>query len=279
MASISDKITKTMDGQTPNTTTVSTQRVAGATELQARNLDGWPEDTAVHFTTYRVDSQGEVVDGSEADWMGVVNRNANTIANLTRTDGAPDQGNAVDDVIEPMPTAAWANNLAEGLLECHTTEGKLKEKTVALNNINGGPSAGVLKVDDSGTVTSGKIKASNIDLTSLNKYSTEERVIGQWIDGRPIYRKLITGTVNLGQNSSTDFPHNITGLTNNMRVISCSFAISFGGRLNNGFQSLLPHVEAQHQCGITIINQTIIRLSSSYLWGNSEIAGFIEYVK
>lgn len=233
MASISDKITKTMDGQTPNTTTVSTQRVAGATELQARNLDGWPEDTAVHFTTYRVDSQGEVVDGSETDWKGVVNRSANTIASLTRTGGAPDQGNAADDVIEPMPTAAWGNELAEALLECHTTEGNLKPKSVALTNINGGTTAGILKTDATGAVSPvTKLPAENIDLTSLNKPQEDGwNVYVNLINGKKRYWRegdIQSGPINNGGfayvDTSIQFPDNTRVVSTAVRVTDQSIS-------------------------------------------------------
>lgn len=33
-----------------------------------------------------------------------------------------------------------------------------------------------------------------INLEKSNVYSTEETVIGKWIDGKPIYRKVFTGT-------------------------------------------------------------------------------------
>ena len=46
-----------------------------------------------------------------------------------------------------------------------------------------------------GTIT-GAIRAQNSNL-SLNNYSTEETVVGTWIDGKPIYRKCYTGTPNL----------------------------------------------------------------------------------
>ena len=38
---------------------------------------------------------------------------------------------------------------------------------------------------------------------SENVYSTEETVCGTWIDGKPIYRKVITGT--LAKDSGNDF--------------------------------------------------------------------------
>lgn len=136
MAAISDKITKTMSNQNPATTTVAAQRAVGATELRGVNLDGWQDETATHFITYKVDAQGDLVDGSQIDWKGVVNRQSNSIVNLKRTGGAADQGNAIGDVIEPAPTAAYGNELAEALLRHHDTEGRLKPNTVTYDHID-----------------------------------------------------------------------------------------------------------------------------------------------
>ncbi len=37
--------------------------------------------------------------------------------------------------------------------------------------------------------------SSNVAPVGENDYSTEETVCGKWIDGKPIYRKVITGTL------------------------------------------------------------------------------------
>ena len=36
------------------------------------------------------------------------------------------------------------------------------------------------------------IETINTKLTNLGNYSTEEKVIGKWIDGKPLYRKVIS---------------------------------------------------------------------------------------
>lgn len=33
--------------------------------------------------------------------------------------------------------------------------------------------------------------AANADLKDMNVYSTEEKIVGTWIDGKPIYRKVL----------------------------------------------------------------------------------------
>lgn len=39
--------------------------------------------------------------------------------------------------------------------------------------------------------------------TSTDDYSTEETVIGTWIDGKPIYRRIFGPTTNVTDNSNT----------------------------------------------------------------------------
>jgi len=36
-----------------------------------------------------------------------------------------------------------------------------------------------------------------IDWTTFEEYSTTEKVVGTWVDGKPIYRRTWSGTVNL----------------------------------------------------------------------------------
>ena len=58
---------------------------------------------------------------------------------------------------------------------------------------------------DAGRELNEKIK----NITSLKNYSTEEVIIGKWIDGRPIYRKV----VNVGSGSGNfTYPHGISNL-------------------------------------------------------------------
>lgn len=50
-------------------------------------------------------------------------------------------------------------------------------------------------------------------LDNLNEYSTEEQVIGKWIDGKPLYQKVITfdNTVSISYDDNT-FAHNISNI-------------------------------------------------------------------
>lgn len=112
-------------------------------------------------------------------------------------------------------------------------------------------------------------------------YSTSEIDTGMvWIDGRPIYRKVIRGTVNMTGNSTSRLAHGIQGLTSRWELIKYYGNIRLGGTLsNNPVKQALPYVEDTHQSGITSIDETTVIISGSYPWGSSEISLVLEYVK
>ena len=114
-----------------------------------------------------------------------------------------------------------------------------------------------------------------------NKYSTEEQNTGQkWIDGRPIYRKVVRGTVNLAGNRTGLLPHGIQGLTKKWEVVRYYGSMRLGGSLSDNIsKQTIPYIESTHQSGITSIDNTNIEISGSYPWGSSEISIVLEYVK
>ena len=129
-----------------------------------------------------------------------------------------------------------------------------------------------------------KITADNIDFTTMpdNKYKTTEQDTGQkWIDGRPIYRKVVRGTVNMtGGFNTSNLPHGIQGLTSAWELIRYYGNMRLSGSLNNApIKQALPYIEGTHQSGVTSIDQTNITISGSYPWGNSEVSIVLEYVK
>ena len=277
MASVSDKITKVKDGSNPNVARVVTPRPANSDTLSVDSLTGWTEDTAVHFMTYRVDSTGKVVPGSQRDWKGMANKATGQIISLQIQNNAIDDGNLVGDIVQAGPTASWAQDLAEAMLESHKSDGSLKRGAVGAENI----------AKDSITAESIKeksITADKIDFTTMpdNKYKTTEQDTGQkWIDGRPIYRKVVRGTVNMtGGFNTSNLPHGIQGLTSAWELIRYYGNMRLSGSLNNNpIKQALPYIEGTHQSGVTSIDQTNITISGSYAWGNSEVSIVLEYVK
>ena len=276
MASVSDKITKVKDGSNPNVARVVTPRPANSDTLSVDSLTGWTEDTAVHFMTYRVDSTGKVVPGSQRDWKGMANKATGQIISLQIQNNAIDDGNLVGDIVQAGPTASWAQDLAEAMLESHNSDGSLKKGAVGAESI----------AKDSITkdaLKDGSITADKIDFTTMpdNKYKTTEQDTGQkWIDGRPIYRKVVRGTVNLAGNRTGLLPHGIQDLTKKWEIIRYYGSMRLGGSLSDNIsKQTIPYIESTHQSGITSIDNTNIEISGSYPWGNSEISIVLEYVK
>ena len=164
MASVSDKITKVKDGSNPNVARVVTPRPANSDTLSVDSLTGWTEDTAVHFMTYRVDSTGKVVPGSQKDWKGMANKATGQIISLQIQNNAIDDGNLVGDIVQAGPTASWAQDLAEAMLESHNSDGSLKKGTVGAESI----------AKDSITkdaLKDGSITADKIDFTTIPMFS------------------------------------------------------------------------------------------------------------
>lgn len=162
MASVSDKITKTMQGSNPNVARVVSPRAAGSDTLQVDSLSGWNEDTATHFMSYRVDSAGKVVAGSQRDWKGIANKATGQIISLSLQAGAVDDGNLVGDIIQAGPTGSWSNDLAGALLETHNTDGTLKDHIIEDKNI-------AKKSITAESIKDGGITSDKINLATLNK--------------------------------------------------------------------------------------------------------------
>ncbi|MBH1979940.1 hypothetical protein I8H89_00290 [Candidatus Saccharibacteria bacterium] len=127
-ADINDKITDVYNGQWPEVTRVSNARSAAGTTLETENLQGWPVASSVHFTTFRLDSQGEVDYDSQIDWKGI--RSGNNIISLTRVTGAADAGSFVGDYVKMLPTVGWAQDLVAALLTNQERSGALKKVPV-----------------------------------------------------------------------------------------------------------------------------------------------------
>lgn len=121
--SINDKLTATFNAANPNVARVTSSRTAGATTLACDNLAGWPTSatSAVHFSTYQINTNGAVVAGTQIDWKGLVS--GNNIGTLTRLAGATDAGNSIGDVVEAMPTGSWAQGLYDWGTAEHNTQG------------------------------------------------------------------------------------------------------------------------------------------------------------
>lgn len=115
-ASSSDKITDTRNAARPNSAKASGTRSAGGTTLACDSLVGWPTVSKVHFVTYQIDANSNPVAGTQLDCTGIVS--GNSLTSIVVVDGT-DAGNAVNDVVEMLPTANWGHELFTALTKEH----------------------------------------------------------------------------------------------------------------------------------------------------------------
>src|SRR3990167_2269666 len=142
-----DLITDIRNTARPNSARVSSCRATGVTTLACDNLTGWPTASAVHFATYQIDANSDIVAGTQVDWKGIVS--ANSITNLTLADGT-DAGNSVGDVVEMLPTAKWGQDLADALTDEHNRDGTHSDITadsLATDTITEGTAAAGVTID------------------------------------------------------------------------------------------------------------------------------------
>ncbi len=181
-ATITDYFNKAsnMSGSYPAVATVTAARSTGGSTLSCDDLSSWATDTPVHFSTFKVNTDGTIDTSTQTDWKGIVN--GNTITDMTRLAGAADSGNASGDRVELNPTVGWLDDLITGILVSHKQNGALKDNAVTESSIATGAVTNT-KLGD-GSVTSAKIgtgaissydkigddviQARNINFSTLN---------------------------------------------------------------------------------------------------------------
>lgn len=104
-----------------NTPKVTVTRSAAGTTLTVDNCN-WDQTTGKRFATFQVDTSGNVVDGTEIIWKGVVT-STTSIGSLARVAGASDTGNAIGDYVMLLPASDWGNQIVAGLLQQHAQDG------------------------------------------------------------------------------------------------------------------------------------------------------------
>ena len=159
--SASDKIVDVYNAARPNSARANATRAVGGTTLSCNDLTGWPTASKVHFATYQIDSNSDVVAGTQADWEGEVS--GSSIGSLVLR-GGTDQGNASGDVVEMLPTAAWAQDLADGIGLEHSRTGAHEEELITSRTADTSPASGdlVLTSDASDSNNLKKVTLSNL---------------------------------------------------------------------------------------------------------------------
>ena len=144
-AAITDKFTQATNGTRPSATTLTALHSGGDTTMTCAALNGWPTATAVHFIVYTTDTSGNKVAGSQTDWKGVVS--GTNLINCQLKAGT-DSGYSIGAIVECAPTAAWAKDMADGMIAEHEqdgTHGAITPTSVA----SSGPVSGTVGTFDS----------------------------------------------------------------------------------------------------------------------------------
>lgn len=172
-ANITDYFNKAsnMNGSYPAVATVTAARSTGGSTLSCDDLSSWATDTPVHFSTFKVNTDGSIDTTTQTDWKGIVN--GNTITDMTRLAGAADSGNASGDRVELNPTIGWLDDLVTGLLVAHKQNGALKDNAVTESSISTGAVTNT-KLGDSSVTTakldSGAVTSAKIATGAINSY-------------------------------------------------------------------------------------------------------------
>ncbi len=77
------------------------------------------------------------------------------------------------------------------------------------------------------TTNLNKIEDGIYQANKINNYSTNEQVIGTWVDGKPLYRKVLsTGT--LPNNGILTIPYNVDNLKRILKVSGIAYGGTYG---------------------------------------------------
>ena len=120
----------------------------------------------------------QTVNGSHADANG--NVDVTTVNGHTVAVDVPSTAKFTDTIYDASALQTQADQNAANIT---AIENKLSGLTATAENV----ASGYTFVGSGGTIATGTLNTSSDD------YSTEETVIGTWIDGKPIYRKVYTG--------------------------------------------------------------------------------------
>lgn len=232
--------------------------------------------SAANATYPRIDSVVAYIDSAIQPTTAVID-NVNGILKFAAVAGTP-AASPTAPTESMIQAAIGAGNRYMVLADVKVPNGATSMNTATFTDRRK-----VATMIDSSNLAKKAVKAENIDFTTMpdNKYTTDEQDTGQkWIDGRPIYRKVVRGAVNMTGGGTSNLAHNIQGLTSRWELIKYCGNMRLGGTLSNNLvKQALPYIENTHQAGITSIDTTYVTISGSYPWGNSEISIVLEYVK
>lgn len=111
------------------------------------------------------------------------------------------------------------------------------------------------------------------------EYSSVEVPTGEkWIDGRPIYRKILTGNMTVAAGGNY-VAHGISGIAA-LEVLRLSGNVRLSSTVRGSYVNLLWHREsAGNWINPVAMDGTQVTFTSSFAWGASAYTVILEYVK
>lgn len=225
-ASTNDKISDTRNAARPNSARASGTRAAGGTSLACDSLTGWPTVSKVHFVTYKIDANSNPVAGTQLDCTGIVS--GNSLTSIVVVDGT-DAGNAVNDVVEMLPTANYGHELFTALTKEHNQlDGSHKAITTDTITVTSGST---LPAGDIGTAD---LAASAVTTAKINNAAVTAA-------------KMFYGMVRGRQGGTTGDATWVTGGTGNTDTSAKDVMIQAGstGTINSSVTVTFPSAFTQ----------------------------------
>lgn len=125
-----------------------------------------------------------------------------------------------------------------------------------------------------GAIADGAVTPEKLSVNP-GKYSTAETIIGSWIDGRPVYRKVLTGTTPEG---GATINH---GISNFSRILNVGGWVQSGAFGSQPIQRVVTDAIAQYGIGVGDFTSTTFLLQ---VGSNASVRGkpytlILEYIK
>ena len=123
-------------------------------------------------------------------------------------------------------------------------------------------------------------KLNKTQLVGTESSTSEINTGEKWVDGRPIFKKTIIGTVTL-INGSSNLAHGIPDFTTSFQILSVqgSWKIGVSNGINGGSQSIYYRETGGNWAHYVLVNATNIRFNSSFAWGATYTIMTLTYVK
>lgn len=159
-AAVTDKFRKASSGTRPVVANLAAEKTNGSTTAVLTVATGWNTTTGVDVVIYRTDTSGNIVAGSQTDWIATLA--GTTLSGMVLKAGTePSTGYPAgsQSVVIATPTAAWGDSLMDGILTHADQDGTLKAGAVDVAAVLASNVVTTAKMAD-GAVTPSKLALS-----------------------------------------------------------------------------------------------------------------------